>query len=189
MKYLIAIAVLFPGLACCQTGDHRALLDSLKLVTDMPYICRSGVGETTNSPVPPSGCGDKLFWKVVKQKQQVIIPLIEKLADTTQTAATVPTFGGYYTVADVAYKALEEIIAGIPTFALLKVKFDSKGCGYCSYWHHVRKDVKNRREFQSAVRQWYEKNKQGLTWVTGDDFSICDCQGKHPNGGHFALKK
>lgn len=189
LKYLIAVAILFPGIAYCQTDDHRTLLDSLRLVTDMPYICRSGVEKTTNSPVPRSGCGDRLFWNVVKQKQHVIIPLIEKLADTTQTAAIVPNVGGYYAVADVAYKALEEIVTGIPTFSLLKVKFDAKGCGYCSYWHHVRKDVRNRRAFQSAVRQWYEKNKKDLTWTTSDDFSTCDCQGKHPNGGHFEVKK
>lgn len=184
MKYLIAIVVLFPFLAFGQP------VDSLKLVTDMPYICEGGVGDaSSNIPVPRTGCGDKLFWNVVKQQQQAIIPLIEKLTDTTRTEATVPNFGGYYTVADVAYKALEEIIAGIPTFALLKVKFDDKGCGYCSYWNHVRKDVRNRMKFQSAVREWYEKNKQDLRWVKSDDFSTCDCGGKHPNGGHFEVKR
>jgi hypothetical protein len=54
MKYLIALAVLLAGLACCQTGDHCAVLDSLKLVTDVPYICRSGVGETTSQIKNPS---------------------------------------------------------------------------------------------------------------------------------------
>ena len=105
------------------------------------------------------------------------------------TSAYVPNLGGQYAVADVAYAALEEIIKDIPTFSLLGVKFDKKGCGYCAYWDHLRKNIRNRLKFQANVRKWYNKNKSNLVWVTSNVFLTCDCHGIHPNGGHFELKK
>ena len=177
---IILSVTLFPLLADAQNTSHQKLVDSLKQVADMPYIC-----ESENSP----GCGDKIFWRVVQQKQAIIPLLIDKLSDVTTARAVVPNFGGQWTVGDIAYSALQEIIQGIPTFELLGVKFDQAGCGYCSYWNHLRKSRQNRIRFQSAVRSWYNKNKQNLIWVVSNDFTTCDCQGLHPNGGHFALKK
>jgi hypothetical protein len=78
-------------------------VDSIKYISEMPYI----------------GCGDKIFWRIVEQKQEIIPLLLEKMVDTTQAEVSVPNFGGQYTVADIAYNALEEIIKDIPTFDLL----------------------------------------------------------------------
>lgn len=175
---VILMVTLLPLLAVTQTFNHQKLVDSLKLVADMPYICELA-----------DGCGDKIFWRVVQQKQAIIPLLINKLSDSTTTSAVVPNFGGQWTVGDIAYSALHEIIKDIPTFELLGVKFDQAGCGYCSYWVHLRKSRLNRIRFQAAVRSWYNKNKQNLIWVVSNDFTTCDCQRLHPNGGHFALKK
>ncbi|MFB6344116.1 hypothetical protein ACE1ET_20525, partial [Saccharicrinis sp. FJH62] len=183
MKLLTYILFLLPCLTSAQT-DNKKLVDSLKFVTDMPYICRDTV--ITNLSV---GCGDKIFWETVKQKQNIIPLLIDKLNDTTQTEVSVPNFGGQYTVADIAYRAILEIIKDIPTFELLGVKFDKNGCGYCSYWNHLREDVNNRIKFQTNVRIWYDKNKSSLVWVKSNRFLTCDCAGRHPNGGHFELRK
>lgn len=183
MKLLTYILFLLPCLPFAQT-DNKKLVDSLKFVTDMPYICRDTV--PTELSV---GCGDKIFWRTVKQKQNIIPFLIDKLSDTTQTEASVPNFGGQYTVADIAYTALQEIIKDIPTFKLLGVKFDENGCGYCSYWNHLGKDIKNRKKFQSNVRNWYEKNKTNLVWVSSNQILTCDCAARHPNGGHLELRK
>ena len=161
-------------------ADDGNLIDSLKYVSEMAYICES---------VDGVGCGDRIFWKVVRQKESIIPLLLDKLTDTTKTEAIVPNFGGQWTVADIAYTALEEIIKGVPTFELLGISFDSDGCGYCAYWNHLRKDFKNRVNFQNAVSTWYHKNKPDLVWVTSNDFLTCDCRGKHPNGGHFEVKK
>lgn len=162
-----------------QPGN-RKLADSLRFVNNMPYICETGDG---------FGCGDKIFWRVVQQKQTVVPVLIDMLADTTTTLATVPNFGGQWTVGDIAYNGLQEIIKGIPTFDLLGIKFDDKGCGYCAYWNYLRKDIRNRKKFQTRVRDWYVKNKANLVWVISSDFMTCDCSGNHPNGGHFELSR
>lgn len=182
MKRLIILLFFFPCLAFAQM-DTKKLVDSLKFVTDMPYICHTPLHSELSV-----GCGDRIFWQTVMQKQDAIPFLIDKLSDTTATEVSVPNFGGQYTVADIAYTALEEIIKDIPTFELLGVKFDEKGCGYCSYWYHLRK-LKNRKKFQKNVRDWYEKNKLNLVWVISKQILTCDCSAAHPNGGHFELKK
>lgn len=193
MKSLTLIVAFFPLFTFAQQTDNIKLIDSLRFVTEMPYAC--GIPPALMGSHNPDtmlyniGCGDRFFWQVVKGKKEIIPLLIDKLDDTTQTDAFVPYFGGHYTVADVAYTALQEIIKDIPTFELLKIKFDSKGCGYCSYWNYLRKDIKNRRKFKVAVSHWYDKNKANLVWVTSHQFLTCDINGfNHPNGGHFELK-
>lgn len=151
-------------------------VDSLKFVKEMPCIC-----EIEN-------CGDKLYWEVVKLGISGFELLIDKLDDTTSTTANVVLFGGNYTIADIAFSALSEIIHDIPTFELLGVPFDNEGCGYCSYWQHLNKDFENRKNFKEAVRIWYHRNKDNLVWIKSNEFSTCDCKGKHPNGGHYLLK-
>ena len=179
MRIWTFILTFLPLITVAQT-DSEKLVDSLKYVKDMPYICETGID---------FGCGDKIFWTVVKHKETVVPLLIDKLADTTTTLATVPNFGGEWTVGDISYTTLQEIINDIPTFDLLGVKFDKDGCGYCTYWNYLRKDTKNRKKFQTAVRNWYEMNKSNLVWVSSNEFLTCDCSGQHPNGGHFELKK
>ncbi len=181
MNFLTFILLLFPCLTFAQP-DNRKLVDSLVFVKDMPYICEGSVLTELSA-----GCGDRIFWKTVMQKQAVIPFLLDKLIDTTQTEASVPNFGGQFTVADIAYAAIQEIIKGIPTFELLGVNFDQGGCGYCSYWNHLRNDIQNRKQFQTNVRSWYEKNKPKLVWVKSNRFLTCDCSGQHPNGGHFEI--
>lgn len=173
------ILILLP-LSSFGQSDNKKLADSLKYVSDMPYTCESAGG---------FGCGDKIFWNVVQRKQSIVPILIDLLADTTSTTATVASFGGQWTVGDIAYTALQEIIKDLPTFDLLGVKFDKEGCGYCAYWNHLRNDINNRKKFQGSLRDWYKKNKGKLVWVKSNDFMTCDCSGEHPNGGHFELSK
>lgn len=163
-------------------------LDSLKFVKEMPYMCQGFIEINKRNPLT-IGCGDKLYWDAVSIGSSNIELLIDKLDDTTSTMANVVLFGGHYTVADIAYSALNEIIHDIPTFDLLGVPFDQKGCGYCSYWQHLNKDFSNRQEFKKAVTNWYHNNKDKIVWVESQNFSSCDCNGQHPNGGHYELKK
>jgi len=183
LKFSFLILVLLPCFSFSQT-ENRKLVDSLKFIKEMPYICRDTV--PTNQSI---FCVDKIFWRTVKQKKDIIPFLIDKLADTTHTEANVQNFGGQYVVADIAYTALGEIIKGIPTFELLGVKFDKTGCGYCSYWNYLRSDIQNRIKFQSLVRSWYYSNESNLVWVNSNQFLTCDCMGRQPNGGHLELKK
>ncbi|NOS93257.1 MAG: hypothetical protein HOP30_15160 [Cyclobacteriaceae bacterium] len=154
-----------------------AQVDSLKYIKELPYSCEDAI------------CGDQLYWEAIKLRDNGIELLIDKLDDSTLTSANVVLFGGNYTVADIAYSALTEIIHDIPTFELLGVPFDKPGCGYCAYWNHVRKSDANRQKFKEAVRAWYHQNKRQLVWVESNNFATCDCGGKHPNGGHYKINK
>jgi hypothetical protein len=194
MKIWALLLTTFPILTFSQVKDNKKLIDSLRFVAEMPYACevilKSNTSTNRDTMIYNIGCGDRFFWQAVKGKQEIIPLLLGKLDDTTQTEASVPYFGGQYTVADIAYTALQEIVKDIPTFDLLKIKFDTNGCGYCSYWNYLRKDIKNRRKFKIAVTGWYDKNKSYLYWVTSNQFLTCNVIGiNHPNGGHFELKK
>jgi len=180
MNKLLTFILLTISVSCFgQIDNNQKLIDSLKYVTDMPYICEE---------VGSIGCGDNFFWEVVKQKQTIIPLLLHLLDDTTETKATVPNFGGQYTVGDICYSALQEIIHGIPTFDIAGIKFDSNGCGYCSFWNYIRQP-NNRIIFKTKITKWYNDCKQKLIWVINDKYEICDCSSKHPNAGHYELKK
>gem|GEM_PF-1923587 len=161
-------------------------VDSLKYVKEMPYICHDLIDIYSENALS-EGCGDINYWNVVGLHSNVIELLIDQLDDSTTTNANVILFGVNYTVADIAYDALTEIIHDIPSFELLGVPFDDKGCGYCAYWQHLNSDFVNRQKFKVAVRKWYFTNKEKLVWVESNSFSTCDCSGKHPNGGHYTL--
>lgn len=156
-------------------------VDKLNKITDMPYICRD--------TIDTDGCGDAIFWQVVKYKLDIIPNLINKLNDTTKTSASVPFMGGQWTVADIAFSAIQEIIKDIPTFDLLGVQYNPNGFGYNVYWYHLRADFNNRQEFKEKVTIWYKDNKNKLVWVVSDMTLTCDCSFKHPNGGHYELKQ
>ncbi len=180
MKAYLTFILFITSLASFgQINNTQKLIDSLKYTAEMPYIC----GEDGST-----ACGDSIFWLVVKQKQEAISYLINSLNDTTETLASVPNFGGQYAVGDICFSALQEIIHGIPTFEIAEINFDSNGCGYCSFWNYIR-NPKNRNEFKLKMIKWYDENKQNLVWVVSEKYAICDCSGKHPNGGHFELKK
>lgn len=161
-----------------EDAQLKALTDSLKYVNDVPYNCEDSV--FTNYK---SGCGDRIFWRVVRQKKSIVPFLIDKLDDTTRTMVSVPNFGGYYTVADIAYTVMQEIIADMPTFEFLGVPFDKEGCGYCAYWNYLREDISHRRHFQKEVRKW--EQHLGGRWIESTEVLTCDCSFPHPNGGHY----
>jgi uncharacterized protein YuzE len=179
-------------ISCGQEMKHELQevtkqVDSLKFIKEMPYDCEDNYNINERHPWT-IGCGDELYWNVVRLSDNAIELLIDKLNDTTTTEAIVRRFGYYYTTADIAYTALKEIIHKIPTFELLEIEIDKEGCGYCSFWQHLNKSYENREKFKSSVKQWYHNNKDNFIWVENDSFETCLCYGKHPNGGHYELK-
>jgi hypothetical protein len=154
-------------------------VDSFRYITALP-----------TGPHPSAAqCASPIFWRAVQQKETIIPQLIAHLDDTTTTDIFVPIQGGNYCVADIAYLALQEIIADLPTFQFLGVAFDEKSCGYCSYWNYLRESTGNRLHFKQKVSHWYAMHKTRLIWVKDSAFLSCDCGACHPNEGHFVLKK
>ncbi|MBX3164145.1 MAG: hypothetical protein KF900_06655 [Bacteroidetes bacterium] len=152
------------------------LMDSLKFISLMPH-CLEQEQPDANS----------IFWSIVKLKLEVIDELIEKIDDTTKTTAIVRWFGGYWTVGDISYKAMEEIIHEIPTFELLGIQYDEK-VGYSPYWFHLRSNTNNRKQFKQNLKNWYKKNKSNLVWVTRK-WDGSECFYHNPNNGYYEIKK
>lgn len=179
MKLVIRFISLILIFVSCDTQKKLfdIKIDNLRYINAMPYI--------------PELSGDSLFWVVVKEKKAIVPYLINKLSDTTKTAATVPNFGGYYTVSDIAYKAINEIIPDIPTLELAEDSNNPEPRdGYSGYWNYTRRSYTNRLNFQSNVRQWYNKNKSNLKWIkytekfrTAPDWKFKTSQ--HPAGGYY----
>ena len=191
MKQLTLILFLIPCLIFAQV-DIKNQIDSLKFVTEVPYAGEIMIDKenlsNSDTFVYNIGCGDRFLWDVVKLKEKAIPYLLELLDDTRETPASFPYQGGQCTVGKIAYIALQEIIHGIPTAKLLNVNPEDFDCGNC-YYHITLDKRKNRKKFKKAVKQWYEQNKVNLVWINRPGFGTCDCSGKHPNGGHFELKK
>jgi hypothetical protein len=120
-------------------------------------------------------------------KEEAIANLIDKIDDTTKTTAQIRHFGGYYTVGDVAFVALQEIIIEIPTFKLLGVPFDEKGCGYCAYWQHLS-EFSNRQKFKTALQDWYLSNQVNFVWIN-HKWEGYECFYRNPNDGYYVLNK
>lgn len=177
LRMILLLLLPLPGFAQQYAKQQ---VDSLKYITDMPYLCGAGI---------ESGCATQTFWNVVKLKEEAIPLLLDKLDDTTTTRAGVSVFGFYYTVADAAYSALQEIIHGIPTLPLMGIDPAKSACHFCTYWEYLRADYRNRMRFKKAVKKWYKQNTPRLVWVESNTFETCACGTKHPNNGHYAVSK
>jgi hypothetical protein len=177
MKILTYILILIPALTFSQT-DNKTLVDSILYVDKVPH-CLDAVTEQLDT--------NGIFWKIVKMKDKAIPFLLDKIDDTTTTNAIVRHFGGYYTVGDLAYVTLQEIIHNIPTFELLGVPFDTNGCGYCAYWQHLS-DFTNRQKFKIALKNWYDQNQLNLLW-TEYKWKGEECFYRNPNNGYYDFRK
>jgi hypothetical protein len=179
-NYLSVALIIF--FQCSSSGsvsqqlNKRDVYLQLREIVDMPYN--------------PELSGDKVFWEIVNKKLIAIDPLIELVSDTTSTKAPVPNFGGYYTVGDVAYHIITEIIRDIPTSYFVS-KHNQKAD---SYWEYVRMDYPNRIALQKDLKAWFRKNKRNLVWVpdtvrykTARNWPYQSNQ--HPAGGYFQLKR
>ena len=110
---------------------------------------------------------DSAYWMVVKQKINIVPYLIGALIDTTETKAYVPYVGGKFTIADIAYEALGNIIHGLPTLEMAEDSlYAEERNGYWGYWNYVRRSYDNRKKFKNRVEKWFDENKENLEWIS-----------------------
>ncbi len=178
----IFIALFVATLTIYGQSAIEKQISRLNEVSSVPYICRSKIGDL--------GCGDALFWTIVRGKLAAVPLLIEKLDDSTRTLNPVPNTGGDYTVADLALAALREIIYGIPILELAEDPDSPEPRnGGQGYWNYTRRKHANRIKFKKRVADWFDANRGRLIWVKSDRPLSCDCFFAHPNGGHYTVKQ
>jgi hypothetical protein len=133
--------------------------------------------------------GDSLFWEIVKCKLEIVPYLIRKLDDKTPSGATEKMEDTVYTytVADIAYFAMDEIIYGMPIDYFLGKPWWEKP-EYWPYWKVVNSPGA-RKIFRKRAHQWFDENKDRLVFRSCENWQACEIYGKHPNGGYYVLKE
>ena len=149
------------------------------------------IGEIKEVRYIPELTGDSIYWEIVKCGINNVPNLIDMMNDTTETMASVPNFGGQYTIGDIAYCCLEDIVR-IRGNKL--IPDSAKNGGQNTYWAYLRNGYNNRLAFQKEVRLWFQKNKRNLKWKedkleyrTGDNWKFPSKT--HPAGGYYVIRK
>ena len=181
MKFLSFLVILFGLNILLECNTHKN--------NDCNAILY--IGEIKEMPYLPILSGDSIYWEIVKCGINNVPNLIDMMNDTTETMASVPNFGGQYTVADIAYRCLEEIIRGtkFDTFIPDAAKNEEDN----TYFYYVRQSYNNRLAFQKEVRLWFQKNKRNLKWKE-DKFEYRTSGNwqfpskTHPAGGYYVIK-
>ncbi len=170
------------------TADEAAKdVAKLPLVSDMPYICsdfcRGG-----------SGCGDQIFWQVVRDGMAAVPSLVELLDNPDVTTVDVPNIGGKYAVGDVALVALTEILRPVPRWQLAGISGNVERDAF-TWFDYLRSDVAHRRTLKGNLEAWLEAKKPELIWHpqegdSADAFGSVDCVSRctHPAGGYFSVR-
>lgn len=136
---------------------ERESIDSLRYLTTIPGA--AGIEDRLIDPDGPVAFSQDeiLFRKVVSYDRDAAWPLIAMLNETATTGITAAPFPYEYTVGDVAYLALQQIIPDIPTMKLLGIKDHDPADGYWPYWRKLNENPRNRRKFRRAVERWYDR--------------------------------
>lgn len=149
VKIITILAILFVvnTKTIAQTTD-RQLVDKIVQINDIPYV---------------GNFGDSLYWKIVAEGLDIVPNLIELIDDTTTTKATIPNWGGYYCVGDIAFRMINDIIFQIPILNFIQTKTDY--VGEKIYFEFVQYDFQNMVHLKNELSKWFVANKDSLEWV------------------------
>ena len=172
------------GMECLESLPCDSIFNLLKGITNI--LGDAKLGKKCNYMVE-----DSSFWRIVKRGKTVIPCLISLIGDTTQVCLTVHSLDGKespqkMTVSDVAISVLWGIISEF-NFILQE-----------AHKLITEEDSTNLKriygKYQLFLLEWYEKNKDNLTWV--HDLEEHRMKGKegikyqvNPAGGYYELYK
>lgn len=117
-------------------------------------------------PDAPGYGGDALFWAVVEQGRSAIPRLLSCAKDATPTPAGVRLVGGVYTVGDIALRAVQEIVHGMPVRSWCDDPAHPSVTtnGEDAYWAYVRTDPAHRALLASRAAEWLMEHASELEW-------------------------
>jgi hypothetical protein len=173
VKTITILALLFVVNAktIAQTTDSQ-LIEKIAQINDMPYI---------------GNFGDSLYWKIVTEGLDIVPNLIELIDDTTTTKATIPNWGGYYCVGDIAFSMINDIIFQIPIIDFIQTKTDF--VGEKIYFEFVQDNFQNRAHMKNELSKWFVANKDGLEWVNNKKEFIANHYDPPYIKGHYVFNK
>jgi hypothetical protein len=171
-----AMLVLFCEVAVSQCNN---ICNEIKHIRDVPYI-----------PELQEDCPDSIYWALVKEGLNIIPTLIKCIDITDSTQIIIPNWGGHYTVGDIAFSIICDIIHGLPLQDFFKKGIiDTIPTTYHSF---ICSSKRNKQILQNQLRRWYKENHRQLVWVTDHStWRIADdCwlnTNEHPAGGYYTI--
>lgn len=186
--YYISILILII-LSCKNTIENKLEIDEEKNkiieVSDDPLIAKLAKMETDTLD-----CSAKTYWKIVGKGKDYIPQLIESLTDTTSTNIYHGCKKEKLNIGELSYFALEEI-GDFPTFIVTNIQFDlisiNENGWSCWNFYDYLFDNKNKVEYQSKVRSFYEKSQ--FEFVEYPDSIITNCMKKYFINGKYEWKE
>lgn len=139
-------------------SQNSNILTELNGIKDVPYL-----------PKSHGNCPDSIYWNLVKEGLGVIPDLIDCIISTDSTQIPIPNWGGYYTIGDIAFAIICDIIHGLPL-----QDFYSKGIiskeneTYLTYHSFVCSSEGNRQILRHQLKKWFRKHRSELIWVKDD---------------------
>ena len=147
-----------------QINKLNSQIDSLKYLNDDPFDCNS------------------VTWRIISNRKDAIQLLIDRLADTTFTAAKDKCKNGNLKVGDIAFLTLNHILR-LPISIVIKRQTDvfENGCqpGVFEYIEN------NRVKFKEQVQEYYDKKKHNLKWLDFDKSHLTTCYIESMILGHY----
>jgi hypothetical protein len=178
MKTLLFI-ILFSLTLNAVQGQDTALLNSITKLYNVKNIPFDDCNKLYKD------CGDELIWKIVKFGKPAIMPLIDKISDTSYSKVKFKDYDKVITlrVGDIAYKCLEQIVF-VPVAVISKIQFDVGLCGgYQAYFFTYLSNYSDRLKFQKQLKEYYSKVK--LKWEKDEKSFLNECKRNHGIFGRY----
>jgi len=170
----------FYGYNAISQPNKEQIISIIHQIEDMPYY--------------PELSGDSLFWALAMEGLAIVPNLIDLLDDTTETNISVPNFGRFYTIGDISFCILTDIIHDLPIMDIFKSKKDYHIEGDLVYFEFVRYSKENRNYLKTKLHDWFVENKENLIWVKDKrKFRKVSSDWKYPTNqlptkGYYKLK-
>lgn len=147
-----------------QLEQIKLQVDSLKYVRQNTFDCNS------------------VTWRIIANKKVAIPFLIDKLDDTTHTAAKDKCKKTNFRVGDLAYLTLTKILP-LPFSTITGVQLDPKADAcQLALFEYIEN---NRQKFKEQVQAYYDKKSEGLKWVPIHSNHLTPCQRKNNVKGRY----
>ncbi len=147
-----------------QMDQIKLQVDSLKYLKQNTFDCKS------------------VTWRIIANKKAAIPFLIDKLDDTTITAAKDKCKKTNFRVGDLAYLTLAKILP-LPFSAVTGVQCDViKDACQLGVFEYIET---NRQKFKAQVQTYYNKKSENLKWVPIHSNHLTPCQLKNNIKGRY----
>ena len=147
-----------------QINILQLQIDSLKYLRQNTFDCNS------------------VTWRIIANKNYAIQPLIDRLDDTTMTAAKDKCKKTNFRVGDLAYLTLTKILP-IPFYTITGLQNNvTKDECQGKVFEYIEM---NREKFKAQVQAYYNKKSDKLKWVPIHSNHLTPCQRKNNVKGRY----